>query len=1476
MGKINFKKWANVSATILTILGIIGPFSFQGIQIASAIPGNTIYGVIKTSSNVAVTTATICAYPSANFTNYENQCGSTDGSGAFLFTVNEAGATYTYNIYVNDDNDVAPAAATFIFNGSNIDLGTINLVAPSVRGIVRNPDGSAASSANLMIHDFNFSHSYATSTNSDGIFKGGILPTGSYFIDVMPATMTGGILAQRNIPVAVTLGSTNTDYVTTPIQLIAAKKTITGTVTLPNGTPVSNATVYAFSMDGAGGQGNADTDVNGHYTMLVGRSKYGVNATPKMDSGPATWGYFDAPVMVYFVESDAVSESQTVNIVVTNYDATITGRLVYPGGAAVNGGAMVSAMIAGGYGSSMSSTVDGNGYFAMGVVSNNTYQINVNLSNNQYGTPEIPQVTVSAGETKNIGNITLEAKTSIISGQVTDTNGMPLANKMVNAFKSSGIGWSNAQTDESGNYSIYVNSGSWFVDVLPGTEVPGGMTSQYVKTQAPQKIIISENQTRSNINFQLTLADATITGTVVDTDGNVLSSINTFAYANDVNRTVDTHGQMMGFSDLGSQVSNGIFTLHVPAGTYQIGVTMPPGSNYTPSTNTTYTVTTGQNYSGASITLLPNDAAITGSLKDSSGNILSRISGQIFADNGQGAHQMAQIENGTYSLSVAAGNWRLGTMINPGSGYVAGKLNSSSIVVAANSTVTNDITLLKVDSVINVNVVDPNGQPLRSAWVSANNELAGRQISAEQSGMFGAMFNQGSATDANGSASIRVPAGSYFVTATLPADQGYIFPAAQQITVSAATPGTAQLQFRQSDGTISGTVSRDNSASAAYVSAWSEDGAFSEVSTSDGHYSLNVMKDQTWHVSAAFETSASFYQSSEYSVVVPASGTASQNLDLILSDITVSPPETSNFDSTKSKIMTLVDGTTIEMPAYSLALNGNVTVTATPKGQGVPRTASAKPIALAYDLEVKDANGRAISTFQSDVTITLKYTSKQLSDLGITADQISPMYYDITTGTWKTVNNIVLDTVNKKISFTTSHFTNFAITTAGATEVVGTNVDEAPVSTALSLVTIPKTGAPQVRIFNQNGKATGTFYAFNSNLRGEFGVITSDIDGDDHQEIIAYTGSGFSPKVRVFDYHGKFISQFYAYPQLFRGGVDISAADVNGDGKAEIITKPKQNGGANIKIFKYDNTDKSFETLDSLWPFPASFSGRMNLTAVDINGNGTAEIIVAPRENGRPKVKVYQYNSQSGKMDVLDQFMAYAEKFDGGVNVAAANVSGDTTKEIVVSPVANGGPHIRIYQFNARTGKFGLKDQFMAYSTGYVGGVEVKLVDINNDGLAEIISAPTKGGPNIRVYQYNTTRGKFVLLGGFTAYAAALRGGVNVTSGDIDGDDINEIIVSPKTNGGPHVRVYKYNNQNGKIQLFAQVIAHASQYRGQMQIQTADLNGDGHSEIITSLLTPGGPNVKIINFTNSKLKVSKAFSAYAAGFVGGVQTTTVY
>lgn len=145
------------------------------------------------------------------------------------------------------------------------------------------------------------------------------------------------------------------------------------------------------------------------------------------------------------------------------------------------------------------------------------------------------------------------------------------------------------------------------------------------------------------------------------------------------------------------------------------------------------------------------------------------------------------------------------------------------------------------------------------------------------------------------------------------------------------------------------------------------------------------------------------------------------------------------------------------------------------------------------------------------------------------------------------------------------------------------------------------------------------------------------------------------------------------------------------------------------------------------------------------------------------------------------QFLAFDPDFRGGISIATGDVFGDGEPEIITGVLSGGGPLIKIFD---RLGN--LKKQFFAFDKNFRGGVNVATVDLNGDGVKEILVAPASGGgPQVKVFDGD---GKLRLQ--FFAFDKNFRGGVNLAAGDVDNDGWQEIIVGAGKGGGPHVRIF--------------------------------------------------------------------------------------
>jgi hypothetical protein len=259
--------------------------------------------------------------------------------------------------------------------------------------------------------------------------------------------------------------------------------------------------------------------------------------------------------------------------------------------------------------------------------------------------------------------------------------------------------------------------------------------------------------------------------------------------------------------------------------------------------------------------------------------------------------------------------------------------------------------------------------------------------------------------------------------------------------------------------------------------------------------------------------------------------------------------------------------------------------------------------------------------------------------------------------------------------------------------------------------------APHVKAFSARSQTTtSSFFAYGTSFSGGVRVASGDVNGDGATDLITATGPGSAPHVKVFSGRDSTeLASFFAYDPAFTGGVFVAAGDVNGDGRADIITGVDAGAGPHVKVFN----GTSSEVLSSFFAFDAGFQGGVRVATGDLNGDGFADIIVATGPGGGPHIKVFDGSNQSQ----IASFFAYAPTFTGGVYVASGDVNGDGIADIITGSGPGGGPHVKV--FDGATGTE--LASFFAYGTGFSGGVRVAAGDVDGDGIAELMVGPGPG-----------------------------------------------------------------------------------------------------------------------------------------------------
>ena len=251
--------------------------------------------------------------------------------------------------------------------------------------------------------------------------------------------------------------------------------------------------------------------------------------------------------------------------------------------------------------------------------------------------------------------------------------------------------------------------------------------------------------------------------------------------------------------------------------------------------------------------------------------------------------------------------------------------------------------------------------------------------------------------------------------------------------------------------------------------------------------------------------------------------------------------------------------------------------------------------------------------------------------------------------------------------------------------------------------------------------------------------------------------------------------------------------------------------------------------------------------------------ILSGNESGAPPT-VHLQDPLGG---TIYNFMAFDPAHPFGVNVAKADVDGDGVPDMVIGSGPGGPPRVRVF-----AGSTGLQvADFFAFDPGLTGGVNVATGDVNGDGFNDIIAGAGPGGqPAVRAFNFADIGGG--PISSFLAYDPAFSGGVFVGAGDVNGDGRDEIITGAGVGGTPQVNVF-----DGISGTFMQgFFAYTGGFTGGVRVAGGDLDGDGREDIIAA---PHSGQAPVCVFLAPNLAFQNAFNPYGTPFANGIRVAAL-
>jgi hypothetical protein len=380
-------------------------------------------------------------------------------------------------------------------------------------------------------------------------------------------------------------------------------------------------------------------------------------------------------------------------------------------------------------------------------------------------------------------------------------------------------------------------------------------------------------------------------------------------------------------------------------------------------------------------------------------------------------------------------------------------------------------------------------------------------------------------------------------------------------------------------------------------------------------------------------------------------------------------------------------------------------------------------------------------------------------------------------------------------------------------------------------------------------------------------IATADLNGDGKQDLIVTNYTNGTVSVLLNSTATGAAAASFAAQETFAAGtgpISVAVADINGDGLKDLVVA---NGGSNSISVLLDTTTPggtaaSFANQQTF----AAGTAPISVIAVDLNGDGMLDVLVSKKDSTAAAVLVdlTTPGATTVAFAAAQTFTAGGTSFGG----AAADLNGDGAVDMIVTNFSAGTVSVLLNTTSLPPTTPVTLLSPSSFSSAGTLPLAVKVADTNGDGKPDLIVANYSSG-TVSVLLNTTVPGatapSFAAAQTFSVGAAAEPS--DVTLADFNGDGRPDLAVA--VNKAPNSRLTVLVNTTAAgsttvsfstLQTFGLGVAHVR------NVTAADLNGDGRKDLIVA--NAGSNSVSVLLNTTTPGATAASFAAPQSFAVG--------
>lgn len=269
-------------------------------------------------------------------------------------------------------------------------------------------------------------------------------------------------------------------------------------------------------------------------------------------------------------------------------------------------------------------------------------------------------------------------------------------------------------------------------------------------------------------------------------------------------------------------------------------------------------------------------------------------------------------------------------------------------------------------------------------------------------------------------------------------------------------------------------------------------------------------------------------------------------------------------------------------------------------------------------------------------------------------------------------------------------------------------------------------GTMAILTYLSNGR--GYYRAWGSANMGEgaptLGLLTGDVNGDGKTDIIQPWNNNGRMALIVYRSNGKGYYTSWGSSNMKQGSgtLGLLTADVNGDGKTDIIQPWNNNGRLALIVYKSDGRG-----YYNSWGSSNMNNGcdTLGLKVADINGDGKDDLIQPWNNGGKMAIISYLSNGHS-----------YSEAWTNGnmglsssnLHIFVGDANGDGKDDIIQPCLTYGKLSAVTYKSNGKGFSLYGRDNLYQNVYNYHTTSEMMVGDVNRDGKMDIIQPWSNNG----------------------------------------------------------------------------------------------------------------------------------------------------